>query len=117
MGQGTAKMSHPPLPFRGKKIELAPTTGIEASPAVPNDFMRKIFEFEPGEYLITDESKLVPSGKVPRSGSGGYSGEVRRIYGAVMEKNDDFLVNIFRCISENSWPPAGRNPQEEKQIK
>jgi hypothetical protein len=45
-------------PFKGKKIEFAPTTGIEMFWEIAEDFMERIFHFAPGEYLITDESSL-----------------------------------------------------------
>ena len=45
-------------PFKGKKIEFAHTTGIDKFFAISKEFMKKIFDFEPGEYLITDESSL-----------------------------------------------------------
>ena len=48
----------PSGPFKGKRIELAPTTGIDMFLESAEDFMRRIFGFEPGEYLITDESSL-----------------------------------------------------------
>jgi hypothetical protein len=48
----------PSGPFKGKSIELAPTTGIEMFLDIAEDFMRRIFGFEPGEYLLTDESSL-----------------------------------------------------------
>jgi len=48
----------PSGPFKGKKIEFAPTTGVEMFLEIAEDFMEQIFDFEPGEYLITDESSL-----------------------------------------------------------
>ena len=45
-------------PFKGKRIEFAPTTGIDLFREVAEDFMRRIFDFEPGDYLISDESSL-----------------------------------------------------------
>lgn len=45
-------------PFKGKRIEFAPTTGIEMFRDVAEDFMRRVFDFEPGDYLISDESSL-----------------------------------------------------------
>jgi len=48
----------PSGPFKGKKIQFAPTTGIDMFLEIAEDFMRRIFAFEPGEYLITDESSL-----------------------------------------------------------
>lgn len=48
----------PDGPFKGKKIEFAPTTGVNSLRDVANEFMEAIFDFEPGDYLITDESSL-----------------------------------------------------------
>jgi len=45
-------------PFKGKKIELAPTTGVDMFLKISDEFMYKIFDFAPGEYLISDESSL-----------------------------------------------------------
>ncbi len=44
--------------FKGKKFELAPTGGVDLFREIAEDFMQKIFDFSPGEYLITDESSL-----------------------------------------------------------
>lgn len=48
----------PSGPFKGKKIDFAPTNGIDKFFGISKEFMKKIFNFEPGEYLITDESSL-----------------------------------------------------------
>ena len=45
-------------PFSGKKIELAPLERIEDLRTVADEFMSAIFDFLPGDYLITDESTL-----------------------------------------------------------
>ena len=45
-------------PFKGQKIELASTTGIEKFEEIAEDFMQKIFDLGVDEYLITDESSL-----------------------------------------------------------
>ncbi len=45
-------------PFKGKKIEFAPTTGVDMFLKISDEFMRMIFDFAPGEYLISDESSL-----------------------------------------------------------
>lgn len=45
-------------PFKGKRVELASTTGIQKFDNVAEDFMRNIFALEAGEYLITDQSSL-----------------------------------------------------------
>jgi hypothetical protein len=48
----------PSGPFKGKKIKFASTTGIDMFLEIAEDFMERIFGFEPGDYLITDESSL-----------------------------------------------------------
>ncbi len=48
----------PSGPFKGKKIEYAPSTGVDMFLNISEDFMKKIFNFEPDEYLISDESSL-----------------------------------------------------------
>lgn len=45
-------------PFKGKKIEFASTAGIDMFLDISEEFMKKIFDFDSGEYLITDESSL-----------------------------------------------------------
>jgi hypothetical protein len=45
-------------PFKGKRIEFASTIEIERFRDVAEDFMKQVFEFDPGDYLITDESRL-----------------------------------------------------------
>ena len=44
--------------FKGKKIELASTTGIDKFEEIAEDFMRRIFDLGVNDYLITDESSL-----------------------------------------------------------
>lgn len=44
--------------FKGKKIEMAPTSGLALVRDIAEDFMREIFEMEPEDYLISDESRL-----------------------------------------------------------
>ncbi len=47
-----------PKKFGAKKIEFASTDRVEAAGELADDFMFAIFEFDAGEYLITDESSL-----------------------------------------------------------
>ena len=44
--------------FRGKTVTYASTDRIEEFRCVADDFMMEIFDFLPGDYLITDESSL-----------------------------------------------------------
>ena len=45
-------------PLKGKTVTYASTDRIEEFRRVADDFMLEIFDFLPGEYLITDESTL-----------------------------------------------------------
>ena len=45
-------------PLKGKIVTYASTDRIEEFRRVADDFMLEIFDFLPGEYLITDESTL-----------------------------------------------------------
>jgi hypothetical protein len=45
-------------PFKGKKIELASTSGVDALADICEDFMKRIFDMNPCAYVITDESRL-----------------------------------------------------------
>jgi hypothetical protein len=48
----------PTGPFKGKKIEFAATTGVDMFLDISEDFMNRIFNFEPEDYRISDESSL-----------------------------------------------------------
>ena len=45
-------------PFKGKRIEFAPTDELDMFRGLAEEFMEEIFSMEPGFYLITDESSL-----------------------------------------------------------
>ena len=44
--------------MKDKKVEFASSDRIEEFRHVADDFMLEVFDFVPGEYLITDESTL-----------------------------------------------------------
>ena len=44
--------------FKGKKVTYAPTDRAEDFRKLAADFMMEVFDFMPGDYLITDESSL-----------------------------------------------------------
>jgi hypothetical protein len=50
--------SGPRNPLEGKKVVFAESDRIEQQRDVANAVMLELFGFEPGEYLITDESSL-----------------------------------------------------------
>jgi hypothetical protein len=45
-------------PLKGKRITLADTDAVEDHRQLACDFMAEVFDFLPGDYLITDESTL-----------------------------------------------------------
>ena len=44
--------------FKGKKVTYAPTDRVEDFRMLAADFMVEVFDFLPGDYLLTDESSL-----------------------------------------------------------
>ena len=45
-------------PFNGKRIAFASTDRVEEFKTIADDFMLDVFELEPGDYAISDESDL-----------------------------------------------------------
>ena len=45
-------------PFNGKRITFASTDRVEEFKTIADDFMLDVFELEPGDYAISDESDL-----------------------------------------------------------
>lgn len=44
--------------FKGKKIEYASTDGVDMFLKISDDFMKKIFDFAPAEYLVNGEPSI-----------------------------------------------------------
>lgn len=44
--------------YKGKKVTYASTDRVEEFRGLTDDFMMEVFDFLPGDYLITDESSL-----------------------------------------------------------
>ena len=68
-------------PFKGKKIEMASTVGVDLVRDVADDFMREIFEMEPDDYAISDESELGDFVGAGEETLGAIQARVRRVYG------------------------------------
>ena len=45
-------------PFAGTRVRLAPTDRLDRDDGLLEDFMRRIFGFEPEDYVLTDEARL-----------------------------------------------------------
>jgi hypothetical protein len=44
--------------IKGKTVTYAPTDRVEEYRQIVDEFMMEVFDFLPGDYLITDESSL-----------------------------------------------------------
>jgi len=89
----------PSGPFKRKSIELAPTTGIDMFLEIAEDFMQCIFGFEPGEYLITDESSLFDFTGVNEMGLSNIQKKIQDVYHLdVSDVESGNLLTLFMRI-------------------
>ena len=89
-------------PFKGKKIEFAPTTGIDRFFGISKEFMKKIFDFEPGEYLITDESSLHDFTRLDEMELSDIQIRIQDEYGIdISDIESGNLIEIFTRIYKN----------------
>lgn len=88
-------------PFKGKRVELAATTGIERFDDVAEDFMLNVFGFEAGEYLITDLSSLHDFVGVDDMEFVDILSRIRDAYGLdVADLASGNLMEIFKRLDE-----------------
>jgi hypothetical protein len=95
-------------PFKGKKIEFAPTTGIDKFRAISEDFMNRVFGLEPGEYLISDESSLYDFTGLDEMELPDIHKKIQEMYNInVSDIKSRNLLEIFKRISDSkreaSW--------------
>ena len=95
-------------PFKGKKIEFAPTTGIDKFRAISEDFMNRVFGLEPGEYLISDESSLYDFTGLDEMELPDINKKIQEMYNInVSDIKSRNLLEIFKRISDSkreaSW--------------
>jgi len=89
-------------PFKGKRIEFAPTTGINKLLKISEDFMIKIFGLEPGEYLISDESSLYDFTGLDGMELPDIHKKIQEMYNIdVSDIKSRNLLEIFRRISDS----------------
>ena len=85
--------------FKGKKIEFAPTNRIESTQEIADEFMFEIFNFEAGEYLLTDESSICDFTEIGSSDTTPIWNKITNQYGINREQvQSDKLVDIFDTI-------------------
>lgn len=99
------RAGHPVLrkgPFKGKRVEMASTTGIQTFDEVAEDFMLTLFGFDPGQYLITDLSSLHDFVGVDAMEIGDMLTRIREAYGLdVADLPNVNLIEIFRRLHEH----------------
>jgi hypothetical protein len=94
-------------PLKGKRVEFAPTTGIDRLKNIAEDFMLDIFGFELGGYLITDLSSLHDFVGVDDMEIGDMLTRIREVYGLdIADLPNGNLLEIFRRLNEQK---AGRS--------
>jgi hypothetical protein len=85
--------------FKGKKVTYAPTDHIEEFRELAQNFMTEMFDFLPGDYLITDESSLRDFTELPSPDTSPIWSRIAETYG--LRKADvpsERLVDIFAEI-------------------
>lgn len=88
-------------PFKGKRVELASTTGVRTFEEIAEDFMLTVFGFDPGHYLLTDLSSLHDFVGVDDMEVGDMLARIRDIYGLdVADLPNGSLLEIFRRLHE-----------------
>jgi hypothetical protein len=86
-------------PLKGKRIEFAPTTGMDVFSEVAEDFMRRVLDYEPGDYLITDESSLFDFVGANDLELSAIKKKIQSIYGLdVSDTGSGNLLEIFARI-------------------
>jgi hypothetical protein len=94
-------------PFKGKRIEFSPTTGINRFRAISEDFMNRIFGLEPGEYLISDESSLYDFTSFDEMELHYIHKKIQEMYNIdVSDIKSKNLLEIFRKISDSKSRPS-----------
>lgn len=96
-------------PFKGKRVELGSTTGIQTFDEIAEDFMLTLFGFDPGQYLITDLSSLHDFVGVDDMEIGDMLAKIRKVYGLdVADLPNGNLLEIFRRLHEQQAGDPGK---------
>lgn len=86
-------------PYKGKEIEFAPVSRVEAVGQVADEFMFEIFEFEADDYFITDESSLADFTEFGSSDTAPLWKLVDENFGICpADVGSEMLVDIFETI-------------------
>jgi hypothetical protein len=86
---------------KGKRFLLAPTGQVEAAADVAAEFMKCVFDLEPGDYLITDESDLWDFVPFDESGTAEIWSRIDSVYNIGFEDvGSGRLVRLFEVIAK-----------------
>jgi hypothetical protein len=89
-----------------KQFVLSSTDSVEVFQEIADRFMLEIFELEPGEYIITDESDIRDFTSFGISDTGPVWRQIAAVYGISREEvGSGRLVKIFRTIAERQKVP------------
>ena len=87
-------------PFKGKKITFASTERVEEFKAIADDFMLDVFELEPGDYAISDESDLRDFASFIEEDRVDAWKQMREHYGLKREElQSTLLIDVFEEIA------------------
>ena len=85
----------------GKRITFAPTDQVESFGVLVNDFMSSIFELEPNEHMITDESDLLDFTPFDSSDTSEIWARITELYGiARWDVSSERLIAILAAIQQ-----------------
>ena len=86
-------------PHRGMTVEYASVARVEAAGSLAHEFMFEIFDFDAGDYLVTDESSLSDFTEYGSSDVQPFWTLIEAHYGVGQgDADSDLLVDIFEAI-------------------
>ncbi|HMA00051.1 MAG TPA: hypothetical protein VKP66_19080 [Steroidobacteraceae bacterium] len=86
-------------PMKGKTISYASSERMEEFRRIADDFMLEIFDFLPGDYLITDESSLRDFTEMGSSETSPIWSRIAKLYAiGQADVPSERLVDIFAEI-------------------
>ena len=87
--------------LKGERITCASTERIEEFAQLSNEFMEQVFDLEPGEYLICDESDLRDFTDFGSSDTAEIWKRITEAYGvSLADAGSERFVNIFAAITQ-----------------
>ena len=87
--------------FSAKRITFASTEQVESFGELVNEFMSSIFELEPGEHMITDESDLLDFTPLDTSDTSVIWARITEVYGiAPSDVSSKRLISILVAIQQ-----------------